>query len=176
MFLNPKKAIEHFRIMPGMKIADFGAGRGDFSFLASNYVGGKGAVYALDIKRESLDFIHNKAKADNLKNIHVITADLEYPYSTTLKNESAHCIIISNTLFHIDRKENTVREAYRVLESEGKLFFIDLRPEAKKISGSGAWRLIPVETAKQLFEIRGFDCVREFPAGDYHYGLVFKKI
>lgn len=176
MFLNPAKTIEHFRIMPGMKIADFGAGRGDFVFPAASLVGVNGAVFALDIKKEALEFINSKAKTDNFKNIHIISADLEHPYSTTLKNESVHCIMLINTLFQIDGKENTVREAYRILEPQGKLFFIDLRPEAKKILGNNAWRLVLAETAKRLFEIRGFDCVQEFPAGDCHYGLVFKKI
>lgn len=176
MFLNPNKAIEHFRIMPGMKIADFGAGRGDFVFPAASLVGARGAVFALDIKKEALEFINNKAKTDNFKNIHIISADLEHPYSTTLKNESAHCIIISNTLFQIDRKENTTREAYRILEPHGKLFLIDWNSSAKKILGNSGWREITAEEAKNLFEIRGFEREREFPAGDYHYGLVFKKI
>lgn len=186
MFLNPSKIIEnHIQLLPGMKIADFGAGRGDFAIAASNKIGINGAYYAIDIKNEALNAIKNSAKGAGFKNIHTIKADIERPFSTTLKNNSLHCIILSNVLFQLESKESVVREAHRVLQPNGKAYVIDWRntrddlkePYYKTVKiGPKTENRISKNGAINLFEIRGFDFLNEFPAGDQHYGLIFKKI
>jgi len=182
MFLNPQKVIDSLQILPGMQIADFGVGRGDFALAASYAAGKNGVLYAIDIKKTALEALKSKAKEKNISNIHPIIADLEKIRATSLKEDSIHCIIIANVLFQIAAKENVAREAHRVLIPGGKVFLIEWETEGEqKISGKP--KIGPVmsarlkkEDAKKLFEIRGFNFDRIFLAGDHHYGMVFKKI
>ena len=175
MFLNPQKVIENLQIMPGMKVADFGVGNGDFALAASRIAGKSGIIYAIDIKKEALESIRNRAKLSGIYNIEIIRADLENPFSTTLANETVDYAIIANLLFQMASKENAVREAFRVLKPEGKIILIEWTKDAPKF-GPPAKSRLSKEDAKKLFEIRGFTFEREFYAGDYHFGMMFRKI
>lgn len=182
MFLNPQKVVENWQILPGMHIADFGVGRGDFTFALSLLAGKHGVVYAVDIKKTLLESLKNKAKEKNFSNIYPIIADLEKNRATSLKEDSIHCIIVSNVLFQVIARENIVREAHRVLKQEGKVFLIEWEKEIQqnikgkvKIGPEISLR-ITKEEAKKLFEIRGFSFDGFFLTGDYHYGMVFKKV
>lgn len=175
MFLNPQQVIENLQLMPGMKVADFGVGSGDFALSASRMVGKNGIIYAIDIKKEALESVKNRAKLSGIYNVQTIRADLENHFSTTLANETIDYAIIANLLFQIAGKENIVREAFRILKLEGKIILIDWLPEAGKFGPIKRSRLSK-EDAKKLFEIRGFNFEREFYAGDYHFGMIFSKI
>ena len=175
MFLNPQKVVENLQIMPGMKMADFGVGSGEFALAASKAVARNGIIYVIDIKKEALEAIKARAKLLGIYNIETIRADLERPLSTGLKEEMVDYVIIANLLFQIESRENVVREAFRVLKPEGKVIFIEWLAEAGKF-GPRAENRLSKEDAKKLFEIRGFKFEREFYAGDYHYGIIFQKI
>jgi len=175
MFLNPQKVVENLQIAPGMKVADFGTGSGDFSLAASRLVGGSGVIYAIDIKKEALEALKSRAKILAVFNIETIRADLERPFSTTLKEEMVDYVIIANVLFQITNRDTAAREAFRILKPGGKIVLIEWNKEAGKFGPSLSDRL-PKDGAKNLFEIRGFNFEREFYAGDYHYGMMFSKI
>lgn len=182
MFLNPQKVVDSWQILPGMQIADFGVGRGDFALAVSHAVGKNGIVYVIDIKKTAFEVLKNKIKEKNILNIYPIIVDLEKINATSLKENSVHCIIIANILFQIAAKENVAREAHRALKPGGKVFLIEWETEGEqKISGkpkigpSISARLAK-EDARKLFEIRGFNFDGTFLAGDHHYGMVFRKI
>ncbi|MBI2135790.1 methyltransferase domain-containing protein [Candidatus Woesearchaeota archaeon] len=167
--------MENTQILPGTKLADFGVGNGDFAMAASKMVGKNGIVYAIDIKKEALEVLKGKAMLSGARNLDFIRADLENPISTTLKEQSVDYVIIASVLFQIASKENVVREAYRILKPEGKVIFIEWLKQ-KTLIGPPFNARMSKEDAKSLFEIRGFLFDREFYAGDYHYGMIFKAI
>lgn len=181
MFLRPQKIIETLQILPGMKIADFGCGRGDFALAAARYTFQNGKVYALDVREGPLSFLRGTAKAGKFQNIETVRVDLEKPRFSTLRDASVHCIIISNVLHCLAAKETVAREAHRILEPAGKLAVIEWKeleshPYKKAALGPKHEARLTKEDAKQLFEIRGFSFDREFDAGDCHYGLIFKTL
>lgn len=175
MFLNPQKVMENTQIMPGMKVADFGVGNGDFAIAASKMVGKNGIIYAIDIKKEALEVLKGRAMLFGIHNLDFIRADLENPKSATLKEQTVDYVIIASVLFQITSKENVAREAYRILKPEGKVIFIEWLKEKTAIGPPFDAR-ISKEEAKSLFEIRGFIFEKEFYAGDYHYGMIFKTL
>ena len=174
MFINPQKVVENLQIAPGMKVADFGTGSGDFSLAASRLVGGSGVIYAIDIKKEALEALKSRAKILAVFNIETIRADLERPLSTTLKEGMLDYVIIANVIFQITNKDTAAREAFRILKPGGKIILIEWNKEAGKF-GPPPSRRLSKEDANNLFEIRGFHFEREFYAGDYHYGMIFRK-
>jgi len=61
------------------------------------------------------------------------------------------------------------------LRSGGKFFVIDW---TESFAGMGPHpeQVILMADAINLFEANGFVFEREYPAGDHHYGLAFRKI
>ncbi|KKS34039.1 MAG: hypothetical protein UU96_C0009G0001, partial [Parcubacteria group bacterium GW2011_GWC2_42_13] len=97
-FLNPEQAVKEFGIKPGMVAADFGCGAGYFSLALAKEVGSQGRVYAIDIQKEVLEVVRNRAKSRHCSNISTVLADLEIAGSSKLKNELADFVLIANIL------------------------------------------------------------------------------
>src|SRR3989338_10984793 len=119
-FLNPEQAVKEFGLKPGMVAADFGCGAGYFSLALAKEVGSQGRVYAIDIQKEVLEVVRNRAKSRHCSNISTVLADLEIAGSSKLKNELADFVLIANILFQAEDKTAVVREARRILKPKGR--------------------------------------------------------
>jgi len=179
-FLEPERIVQYFNLKPGDHVADFGAGHGYFTIPMARLVGGDGKVYALDIQKPVLDIIRSRAKVEHLLNIETIWADLEEPGGSKLKDKFIDLVVVSNILFQVEKKNEVLREAYRILREQGRLAIIEW--EAASSGKSPKYQVGPPpalrikkEVAKDLALQAGFELDREFEAGSYHYGLLFKK-
>jgi precorrin-6B methylase 2 len=63
-WLPPAEVISHLRLLPGMKIADIGAGTGYFSIPIARAVGDGGRVPAADLQPEMLELLRQKLSQD----------------------------------------------------------------------------------------------------------------
>jgi len=161
-------------IDPGMKIADFGAGSGAYVMLIARSLEGYGTVYAVDIQRDLLRRIANEAARRDLKVVEPVWADLEKPRSTKLDDASLDLVLISNLLFQVDDRSAILAEAHRILRAGGRLAVIDW---SESFGGIGPQKsdVVTKEAALELAGDTGFELQREFPAGEHHYGLIFRR-
>lgn len=173
MFLKPEEHIEEFGLREGDSVADFGAGSGTYAFLAAEAVGETGKVYAVDVQREFLPNIKNGALARKLKNIEVLWGDFELPGGSGLRDETVDAVILANTLFQLEDKAGAARESKRVLKQNGKLIVVDWEDSFGNL-GPAKEAVVKKNEAKDLFQKEGFLFVKEIPAGEYHYGLLFR--
>lgn len=173
-FLDPEKIVNLFGIEKGDHIADFGAGHGYYTIPLARLAGGDGKIYAIDIQRHVLDIIRTKAKLEHILNIETILADLEQDNGSKIKEQYCDFVVISNILFQADEKQNVVREAYRILRTGGKLAMIEWDANTGNFGPTRNLR-VSRELARNLAIDAGFEFDREFAAGAFHYGLLFKK-
>lgn len=172
-FADPKSNIEHLLIGEEMNVIDIGAGSGAY-VLAAAEVARNGKVYALDIQKDLLLKIKKEAGKRNIHNIETLWADAEDLGGTKLRDGLIDIGIVSNLLFQIEHKEGLAKEVSRIIRKKGRLLLIDwtdsfggLGPQTKDVVTS--------EKAKQLFEKVGFKTLKEFNAGDHHYGMIFER-
>jgi len=173
-FTDPKSNIEHLQIGEEMSVIDIGSGSGAYA-LAAAAVAKNGQVYAVDVQKDLLLKIKGEAAKRHIHNIETIWADAEETNGTKLKEGIIDRGIVSNLLFQIEHKEGLGKEMGRIIRKKGRLLVIDwtdsfggLGPHANEVFDS--------RKAKQLFEKFGFKCLKEFEAGDHHYGVVFERI
>lgn len=174
MFSDPAKNVEQFGLSKGMFIADFGAGSGFYTMLLAKAVGENGRVYAIDIQKELIQKIKNQAKIEHLSNIEIIWGDVEKIGGSKMKDGSVDAVIIANILFQIPDKNNICLEAKRILKKEGKVFVIDWIDSFGNL-GPRQEDVFSPSKAKEIFQKNGFAVEKEFSAGEYHYGLIFKN-
>lgn len=174
MFVDPTQIIDSLEIEPGMVAADFGAGAGFYTVELAKKVGEGGKVYAIDIQKHMLDIIRSKARLNRLLNIETIWADLENVNSVPLKENTVDLVLISNILFQVEDKENLLKEAIRLLKPGGKVVVVEWRKNQLKF-GPPPDRRISSQDVQKLFSENGLKLDKEVYAGEYHYGLVFKK-
>lgn len=173
-FLQPENVIKYLNLKSGMAVADFGAGSGFFTLPAAKIVGSSGKVTALDVQKDTLDFIKRRAKLENLTNIDTLWADIELAEGSRLPANSQDAVIISNVLFQAENKQAILREALRILKPEGKLLLLDWE-ENDPPPGPPRHLRVPERLAREYCEGMGYAMMESLPSGDHHYGFLFKK-
>lgn len=174
-FVVPEVVCSHFLLREGDIVADFGAGSGFFLSALSKAVGSTGRVFACEIQKGLVEKIGNQAHSLGLKNIHPLWCDLEEIDGIKIGTGELDVAILINTLFLIEDKETAIKEMARTLRSGGKFFVVDW---TESFSGMGPHpnHVYTADMATNLLESNGFVLERDFPAGNHHYGLAFRKI
>ncbi len=167
-FLNPEKIISQLSIKKGMSVADLGCGSGGWTVPIAKEAE-DGQVYAVDILEESLSALKSKLHSEKVHNVRVVRADLEK--GSSLRVESVDLVVVSNVLFQAERKEDIIKEAFRILRKKGVLLVVDWIPEAE----NGPEGRISPQEAREMAENNGFDFLEELDAGAYHFAHVYKK-
>ena len=174
MFIKPEEIIKNFEIRQGMVVADFGSGSGHYVLAMAKKMNNTGVVYAIDIQKNLLEKIKAEADKQHLSNVDIIWADIEGKEGTKLANGTLDFAVASNILFQIGDKEALAKEIKRTLKSGGRAAVIDW---SASFGGAGPTpkAVVPKKEAERIFIQEGFLEEREFPAGDNHYGIIFKK-
>lgn len=174
-FVIPDVVASHFHLNEGDLVADFGAGSGFFLKVLSKAVGDTGRVYACEIQKQLVEKLGDLARLQGLGNVHPVWCDLEEANGIKIGTGELDAAILVNTFFLIEEKERAINEMARTLRRGGKFFIIDWT-ESFAGMGPQPQSVVSVAEVTTLCEANGFVLEREFPAGDHHYGLAFRKV
>lgn len=173
-FADPEKNIRELMIGEDMSVVDIGSGSGAYAFAAAAAAPG-GRVYAVDVQKNMLLKLKGEAARKHLRNIEILWADAEAPRGTRFADGIMQRAILSNTLFQIEHKEGLAKEVARILRKGGRLMVVDWTDSFGGL-GPHPDHVITSTQAKGLFERFGFKVLKEFNAGDHHYGIIFERI
>ncbi len=160
----------------GMTVADLGCGTtGHFVFPASNIVGRRGLVYAVDIMKVALEAIKRRAREENLTNIITVWSNLEIFGATKIESSSLDRALLINTLYQSHKRVEILRETARMMKSKAKLVVVEWKnislpfgpPPEERVNMNQL-----VISARKL----GLEMEEEFFVGQFHYGLLFVKM
>jgi ubiquinone/menaquinone biosynthesis C-methylase UbiE len=171
-FSDPRSNILQMGLRDGMKVADLGAGSGHYSLAAAASVGNSGRVYAVDVQEDILKHLKDSAHRAGRNNIETIWGNLEKKGGTKLRDQSMDAVILSNTLFQLEHKEDAVAEIKRIIKSGGKLLVVDWAG-AYGGMGPAPHHVVTEHQAEELFIRGGFYKAKDFRAGPHHYAIVF---
>ncbi len=174
MFLVPEKNIEQLAIQPNQIVADFGAGGGAYTLAAAKALGGTGKVYAIDVQKDLLTRLESTCREQHISNIGFIWGNLEQVGGTKLADQSVDVAILSNVLFQTEDKKGVINEVKRVLRHTGLLLVIDWTDSFKNM-GPTKEQVFPELEARKLIESLNFTFDKPVDAGNFHYGLIFRK-
>jgi len=174
--LNPEIIVRSFGLKNGDYVADFGSGHGYFIIPLARMVAPKGKIFAIDIQRSVLDVTRGKLKLENLLNAECIWSDLENPEGSKLKNDYVDFVLITNILHQAEKKDQLIKEAWRVLRSGGRMALIEWEAgKEKNTLGPPLSVRVSKKDAINLCTDRRFTLEKEFDAGAHHYGVMFVK-
>ncbi len=171
MFTDPIKNLRTLGLREDAVVADMGAGTGFYSIPIGKIVT-RGKVYAIDIIKDFLATIKNKAKEAHLKNIEILWGDIEKIGGTLMGDEVVDAVIASNVLHQVGDKSKFVEEAKRILKKKGKVLLVDWSTDSFVV---GIKSSISKNKALEIFEKKGFILERTIDAGEHHYGMILIK-
>jgi len=173
-FTNPDKNVAELHLQGTEKVVVFGSGAGGHSFALLRALQHGGTVIAVDVRADMLAKIQRDAQQLHDGRFKTKHADYQRMGGTQLMDNSVDVVVIPNTLFSAEQKEEMLAEAFRVTKQGGKLLLVDW---AESFNGMGPQQeyLVSIEDARALAEQVGFSFKRDFRAGAHHYGLVCKK-
>jgi ubiquinone/menaquinone biosynthesis C-methylase UbiE len=173
--INPFKLLERVGIREGQRVADLGCGSlGHFVFPAAQLVGGKGAVYAVDIQKGTLEQIERIAKEQQFWNVYPVWSDIDVFRATRIDEASLDITLLINNLFLSQNRPQLVKEIARLTRPGGTVVVVEWKTSNSPIGPPAAQR-ISLEEAKKVFETPLLTYGDTFEAGEYHYGLIYKR-
>lgn len=174
--LDPRRILEEeVNLGYGQIVADLGCGpKAYFTFQAARIVGDKGMVFAVDVQKQVLSSVESHANTQGLNNIKTVWSNLEIHGATKIAESSLDLGILNNILFQSDKKAEIIKESARLIKAGGKLLIIDWKNIGAPL-GPDLSRRVDPNQMKEYCEAFGLKLEKEFGAGQYHFGLIFKK-
>jgi len=166
---QPEKVVQSLAIKPGDRIADLGSGGGYFTFRLSRAVGPTGKVYAVDVDRDMLEDLAERAKKDGYGNIEKVLGKFDDP---SLPESGVDLIFTSNVYHHIDARPKYFADATKYLRPGGRIAIVDFN--GKHWSATFIGHYSPVELIKKEMDEAGYRLEREFDFLDRQSFMIYK--
>lgn len=173
--IDPKVIFAKIKLQPGQRVADLGTGRtGHFLFHAAKAVGDKGIVYGVDIVKNILESIQSLVKSEGYSNVQTIWSDIERLGKTTIPPASVNAALLINILYLVQDKVTPLQEAARLTATGGHVVVVDWRKKLGPL-GPADGKLLQPQSVIDNSKVAGLTLVENFPLGDCHYCLIFRK-
>ena len=140
---NPERILAEIGLKAGFAFIDVGCGDGYFSLPAARIVGEQGRVYAVDISKEAVGRLKNKAKKERLKNL---ITKVGWAEQTIFCTACADVIFYGIVLHDFDDPEKVLANAGKMANPNGKwLILIGKRSLCRlgRLLGSDSMRNAP---------------------------------
>jgi arsenite methyltransferase len=110
-------------LKPGMVVADIGAGSGLFSRPFAKAVAPSGKVYAVDIQQDLLDYINQRDKEENIRNIQTVLGEFDDP---KLPARNVDLAFINDVLHHIQNRAAYLKALGTYIKPTGRIAIIEM--------------------------------------------------
>jgi ubiquinone/menaquinone biosynthesis C-methylase UbiE len=148
-------------------VADIGAGSGWFTVRAARRAGERGTVYAVEINRDYLKHIEERAAREKLPNIKTVLGKEDDP---TLPEKSVDAVLLLKTYHEIAQPVRLLSNLRRSLRAGARVGIIDRNGKG---DDHGADRALVIKEAERA----GYTLVEEHDfvkPDDMDYFLVFR--
>ena len=173
--LHARAMIDIAQLLPGMRVADFGAGRtAHFVLPLARAVGEEGVVYAVDIHPEALSMLRGHRSLHEIPHLNVVRGDIErFGGIDAIPPRSLDRIFLVNTLWMTRRFASIVAEARRLLAHDGVIIVADWDPRARHVvAPEQSLRVVP-EAIDRIFADGGCERCGVFQPGRHHWGRIY---
>ncbi len=182
---SAQMADEHERIAevmgltPGMRIADVGAGDGEWSEELARRVGVTGHVWATEVDEDDLEEVRERIDEAELRNVTTVLGGAE---DTGLPEDCCDAILLRLVYHHFTDPEPMRASLRRALKPGALLAVIDIEPQThwRDLPGvpeRGGHGIPPDELVAEM-TADGFEVVaryEEWPGDEDHYCVVFRQ-
>ena len=168
----PEKALDALNILPGMMVADIGAGTGYFSLRLARRVGVNGKVYAIDVQPEMLDKLRANAQREKLGNIETVLGSEADP---NLPAGKIDLVLLVDVYHEFSQPQQMLQHIRASLKPDGRLVLLEYRKEDPAIPIRPEHKMSVAEVKAEL-EAEGYKLDKVVETLPRQHIIVFKKL
>ena len=159
----------------GITFLDLGCGQGNYSLAAADLIGPAGMVYAVDLWKEGIASLKERAAREGLANLKALVAGAGRVPIENLSLDVGFMATVLHDLVEAGTAAGALTEVARVIKAGGRLAIV----EFDKVDGPPGpprhIRLAPAEV-EALVAPYGFARQRTVKLGPYNYLITFVKL
>ena len=167
---RPSKAVAELKLVPGMVVADFGAGSGYYTERLARAVGPTGKVLAVDLQPEMLQMVGQRAKKLGLTNIELVRSSPDDP---RLPAGTVDLILMVDVYHELGAPQRVLRAMKASLSPRGRIAILEFRKEDRDVPIREEHKM-SVAQAVQEFGAEGYVLDRRVDSLPWQHLLLFK--
>jgi ubiquinone/menaquinone biosynthesis C-methylase UbiE len=165
---NPEEILRAIGVTPGSVFIDIGCGSGFFTVPAARLVDNYGKVYALDMSRDAVALLKERAAVEGLRNI---VAEVGMAEDRIFCEACANIVFFGIVLHDFDDPDKVLLNAGKMLKPAGRLVDLDWKKEPMELGPPLDIRFSE-EQATGRIRGAGFQIDSVEDSGLYHYLVV----
>lgn len=158
-------------IQPGQTVCDMGCGNGFYTLHLARLVGANGMVVAVDIQREMLGLLKDRAAAEKIDNIEPVLGTAIDPRLTP---NSFDLVLMVDVYHEFSHPEQMLRAIRQSLKPAGRVALVEFRTEDKSVPIKPLHKMSKAQILKE-FEPNGFRLVEQFDKLPWQHLMFFMR-
>jgi ubiquinone/menaquinone biosynthesis C-methylase UbiE len=158
-------------VEPGQTVCDMGCGNGFYTLPLAHLVGERGKVIAVDIQREMLGLLKDRAMADKVDNIELVLGSVINPQ---LEPNSVDLVLMVDVYHEFSYPEQMLQAIRTSLKPTGRVALVEFRTEDPQVPIKKLHKMSKKQIMKE-FEPNGFKLVEEFDKLPWQHLMFFAR-
>jgi ubiquinone/menaquinone biosynthesis C-methylase UbiE len=158
-------------IQPGQTVCDMGCGNGFYTLHLVRLVGANGKVVAVDIQREMLGLLKDRAAAEKIDNIELV---LGTPVDPRLTPNTFDLVLMVDVYHELSHPEQMLRAIHQSLKPTGRVALVEFRAEDKSVPIKPLHKMSKAQILKE-FQPNGFRLVEQFDKLPWQHLMFFMR-
>jgi ubiquinone/menaquinone biosynthesis C-methylase UbiE len=166
-----KTMLAALHVKPGDTVCDLGCGNGFYTLKLAKLVGDKGKVVAVDIQREMLELLKDRAAEEKITNIEPVLGSVVDP---KLPAGSVDIVLLVDVYHEFSNPEEMLTAIRKSLKPTGRLALAEFRAEDPNVPIKPLHKMSKAQIMKE-FPPNGFKLVEEFDKLPWQHLMFFER-
>jgi ubiquinone/menaquinone biosynthesis C-methylase UbiE len=158
-------------VKPGDVVCDMGCGNGFYTLKLAQLVGPKGKVIAVDIQREMLGLLDDRAKQEKVTNIDTVLGTV---FDPKLPEKAVDLVLLVDVYHEFSHPEQMLATIRKSLKPTGRIALVEFRAEDPNVPIKPLHKMSKEQILKE-FPPNGFKLVEEFDKLPWQHLMFFQR-
>lgn len=168
---NASESMRKLGLKPGMVVCDLGCGNGYWTLPMARKVGEEGKVYAVDIQREMLQKLRQRADRYSVKNIQPVLGAIDDP---KIPENEIDLLLMVDVYHEFSHPESMLWEIRRSLTPTGVIALLEYREEDPTVPIKPLHKMSKRQILKE-YQANGLKLVREYNELPWQHLMFFGR-
>jgi ubiquinone/menaquinone biosynthesis C-methylase UbiE len=166
-----KTMLAALHVKPGDVVCDLGCGNGFYTLKLAKLVGDKGKVVAVDIQREMLELLKDRAAEEKITNIEPVLGTVVDP---KLPEGSIDLLLLVDVYHEFSNPEQMLAAIRKSLKPTGRIALAEFRAEDPAVPIKPLHKMSKAQIMKE-FPPNGFKLLEEFDRLPWQHLMFFGR-